>query len=178
MYWSERVAAGDEEGEGLPLPPPGAPHLLPTAGDGARVAHQDARLQPPDVDPQLQGVGAHHGADATLPDPPLDGAPLVGKVSPAVALHPPLRPLAAGSRLLHVGEKHLHGQPAAAENDRLDVVGDQKALGDPPGLQQGAPPYAQLAVDDGRVVEDNIASAGGRPAPVHHLHLFLQQPSG
>jgi hypothetical protein len=53
----EHASGGDEDRDRRVGRAPGAPDLLPRAGDAARIAAEDRRLQPADVDAQLQRVG-------------------------------------------------------------------------------------------------------------------------
>ena len=61
------------------------PRLLPRRSDGARVADEDRRAQPADIDAQLEGVRSNHGPDGAFSQSLFDLAALVGKIAGAVA---------------------------------------------------------------------------------------------
>ena len=81
----QRVAARDEERHGCPVPPAGPARLLPGAGDRARIAVDDARLQLADVDAELQRVRADDAEDLAAAQAPLDLPPLLRQIAAAVA---------------------------------------------------------------------------------------------
>ena len=64
---------------------PRAPALLPGRGDRAGIAAEDRDLERADVDAQLKGVGRDDAQDLAGLDSLLDGAPLVGEVTAAIA---------------------------------------------------------------------------------------------
>ena len=85
----------------------------------------DRRVQPTDVDPQLQRVGRDHAAHPSVAQAALDLAPLVGQVAAPVAAD---RVRVAGrwrERLAQVGGQHLDRGARAAEDDRLHAAADE-----------------------------------------------------
>ena len=83
----EGSGARDEDGHADLLPSAGPADLLPGPGDGARIAGDDRHVEPPDVDAQLQGGGAHDAQDLPGAQAGLDGAPLRRQVAAPVAAH-------------------------------------------------------------------------------------------
>ena len=79
----ERVLGRDEHGEPVPAPPRAAP-LLAQRGDRAREADGDHGVEKPDVDAELERVGRGDAEQVALGEPPLDLAPLLGRVAGAV----------------------------------------------------------------------------------------------
>ena len=71
-YWSTGRRRGHEDRDAHVAPAAGAAHLLPGAGDRARVARQHRDVEPPDVHPELQGVGAHDPEHLAVAQPALD----------------------------------------------------------------------------------------------------------
>ena len=61
------AGGGDHHGRGRFQTASRATGLLSRRRDGSRVPHQDRRLQPTDVDAQLQGVGGDDGFDCAFP---------------------------------------------------------------------------------------------------------------
>ena len=117
----ERRAPGDEERQALPRAPAGPARLLPGAGDGARIAAEDRRLQIADVDPQLQGVGRHDPHHLPAAEARLDLPAEVREVSPAVAGDElGVHRLSLGELILQVLRQDLDVQAARGKDDRLD----------------------------------------------------------
>ena len=56
--------------------PAGAADLLPGAGDRSGVTAENGGIEVPDVDPELERVGADHTADRSVAQTVLDLAPL------------------------------------------------------------------------------------------------------
>ena len=79
----ERVLGRDEHGEAVAAPAGAAP-LLAQRGDRAREADRDHRVEQADVDPELERVGRGDAEQLALGEPPLDLAPLLGRVAGAV----------------------------------------------------------------------------------------------
>ena len=80
----ERRARRDEHADALGAAPPGAAEALPRGRDRARVARAHDRVELADVDPELERVRRHDAEDLAFAQPPLDVAPLLGKVAAAV----------------------------------------------------------------------------------------------
>ena len=72
----QRAGGGDQDRQRHAGAAAGAAGLLPRAGDGAGKAGQHRRIQPADVDAQLQRVGGDDGLHAAVAQPLLDLAPL------------------------------------------------------------------------------------------------------
>ncbi len=172
------VALGNQDGKAVPGPAPGPARLLPGAGDGARVARHDARLQVADVDAQLQRVGAHNAHDRAVAQPLFNVAPEVRQIAAPVAGDEVVvaRDLCPEGILEILGE-HLHVEPAGGEHDGLDLVVDEVAC-DLARRGERRLADAQLAVHDGRVIEDEGLLGLRRPALIDERHLALQQVLG
>ena len=84
----QRVVAGDEDDQRLLLRAPGAAGLLPQRRQRARVAGEHDRVQPGDVDAELQGVGGGDAQQLAGRQRPLQLAPLLGQVAAAVGVDP------------------------------------------------------------------------------------------
>ncbi len=136
----QRVVAGDEHHERLPLRAAGPAGLLPERGQRARVAGQQDGVQAGDVDAQLQGVGGRHPQQVTGRQRPLQLPALLGQVAAPVGLHP------SGQ----VG-------PAAVDQDAAGLVGDR--LGRAPRPHEGQRPGALL-----HQVGQQPGGVGGRGA--------------
>ena len=76
----ERVLARHEDREPVPAAPGPAP-LLAQRGDGAGKPDRDRAVELTDVDPELEGVGRRDAEQLALHQPPLDLAPLRGRVA-------------------------------------------------------------------------------------------------
>jgi hypothetical protein len=146
---------------------PRAPGLLPGAGQGGRRADHDHRVEPADVHPQLEGVGAHHAAQLAREQRLLDAAPLLGQVAAAVGadalVHPgrdPAQPLA------RVAVDQLGRDPRLGEAQRLraalEEAGEQRA----PFAVRGAALHP-AAVHERRIPEREVllAARGRRRRP-------------
>ena len=86
----ERVLARDEDREAA-VAPPGPPPLLAERRDRAREADRDRAVEEADVDPELERVGRRDAEQIALDEPPLDLAPLLGRVAGAVRREPRAR---------------------------------------------------------------------------------------
>ena len=154
------AAPGDQNGKALSRATADPSGLLPGAGDGTRIADHDAGLQIADVDPQFQGVGAHHAHHLAIPQSRFDLAPQVGEIAAPVSGHEPrVERLSPAEPVLQVFGQYLDVQAAGGENDRLDGVGDE-VRGQLSGHGQGGLPDTELAVHDRRVAENE--RFGGR----------------
>ena len=78
---------------------PARPNCCQVAGDRARVAGQDRDVEPPDVDPELEGVGGDDAEDLAVAEAALDRPPLGRQVAAAVAADPRPRPEVLAQRL-------------------------------------------------------------------------------
>jgi hypothetical protein len=109
----------------------------------------------------------------------LDGAPLFGQIAAAVAAHG----VGGGAAqvLAEVGDEQLDGDAAAGENDGLGA-GFQELAGQVAGSQDGVVADAEGGVLGARVVEEEVAWAGGGAVVVDQgdglLHELLGELAG
>ena len=104
----------------------GAAHLLPGAGERARVAGEHRGVEPADVDAQLERVGGDDAADAALAQAALDRAALVRQIAAAVALDRRRADVGADGaarwrlqRLAQVAQQQLDPHARRGEDDGL-----------------------------------------------------------
>src|ERR1700730_19079239 len=76
----ERAARGDIDRGCGTTTPARPPDLLPGTGDRAGVATENGRVQVPDVDPELECIGAHHATHRSVAQAVLALAPLQRKL--------------------------------------------------------------------------------------------------
>ena len=173
----DRRRGAHQRREARPGAAPGSAHLLPGAGDGARVADADRRVERADVDAELEGVRGHHPADAPVPQPGLDLVPLVRQVAAPIATD---RVRVAGrrlERLAQVAGEHLDRRPRAREGDRLHAAADEP-LGEALPGEQRRRPDAELPVGDRRVDDEDVLAAGRRAVVVDDGDRRLEDPLG
>ena len=161
------TGAGHQDGHADVLAAPGAAHLLPGAGDGARVAGQHGHVQPADVDAELQGVGADDAEDLAGAQAGLDGAPLRRQVAAAIAAHALQRPAPVAQRLPQAGQQQLHGDARPPEDDGL-AAGAQERERRLLGETQRARPDAHAEVGGPRVEHHDVLLAARRAVAVDH----------
>ena len=125
--------------------PPGAADLLPGAGDRSGVTTENGGIEVPDVDPELERVGADHATDRSVAQTVLDLTPLQWQVSTPVAADRPGFAQPVGERLLQIAEQDFDLQARASEDDGLHPAA-QKRLGDLLAFQGGRAPDAKLAI--------------------------------
>ena len=154
-----RAARGDHDRDRRFLAAAGAAHLLPGRGHRSRVAGQHGRVEPPDVQAELEGVGAHDAQHRRVAQAGFDGPALRGQVAAAVAAQPLARSAALAQRLTQVRQEDLHARARAGEDDRL-ALGAHEGQGDPLDQAVRAATDAQAGVDHGRVEEDDASRAG------------------
>jgi len=65
----QRIIAGDHHHQSIPVAAPRASRLLPERSQGAREPGHHHRIQPGDVDAQLQGIGRSHPGKLSRPQP-------------------------------------------------------------------------------------------------------------
>src|SRR5438477_83178 len=104
---------------------------------------------------------------------------LSGSMSPSSGFAHTLLSIESWRQVLaQVAEHHLDLEPAAAEDDRLDARPDPRRR-DAACFEHRAAAHAQLAVDEGRVVEDEAPLTARRAAPIDQGDaVFLQQALG
>ncbi len=158
-------------------PAAGSAHLLPGAGDGARIADADRRVETADVDPELERVGCHHPAHAAVAEPGLDRVPLVRQVAAAIAADGVRMAGRRLERLPQVGRQHLDRRARAREGDRLHPATDQPLRQALPGEERGAAD-AELLVGDRWVDDEDVLAARWGAVVVDQLDRGLQDALG
>ena len=158
----ERVVAGDQDRERSAARPSGAAGLLERARDGAGVAGEDARVEPADVDPELERRGRRDPEQIAVDERPLELPPFLGEVAGAVRGHAirQVRPLAL-EPLARIRGDQLRALARLGERDRAHALPDEPRE-QPGGLGVGAAPRAGGLVDHRRVPqrEQLLASRG------------------
>ena len=129
----QRQTARHQHAQRGTLPPAGTTQALPGAGDGARVAVQQAHVQRTDVHAQLQRRGGYHAVDGALAQLLLHGAPFGRQVTAAIG-----RDAGGGARVvvegvLHVLGEHFDHQPRLRKHNALQPALDRH-FGDARGL--------------------------------------------
>src|SRR4051812_33787658 len=118
----QRVVAGDVQRKPTAARASGPTPLLAEARNGAGERDRDRRVQVPDVDPELEGVGRHDSGQLPGGEIALDLAPLLRRVAGSVGGD-------AGVRVPEPVERHLVDQlrssPAAGEADRAHAAPDE-----------------------------------------------------
>ncbi len=164
----ELVVAGHEDGGRGPAAPTAGPaHLLPERRDRAGEPVEDHRVEPADVDAELEGGGGHHRGQLAGEQLVLDGPPLLGEVAAPVGAHPGGQ--AAGQAAAHLRGDGLRGPAAPGERERGVPRVDQPR-GDRRRLAVGRRPGPRAAVEQGRLPQrDRARRARGAvvesPAP-------------
>jgi hypothetical protein len=145
----EGVLARDHDREPVAAPARAAP-LLAQARDGSGETDGDHAVEQPDVDPQLERVGRGHAEQVALDEPPLDLAPLRGRVAGAVGRQSPCERGIDAVRREPVDQ--LRGLTALRKAERpeaaLDEVGEE-----PRRLAERARAEAEVLVEEGWVPE-------------------------
>src|SRR3954452_13960324 len=90
----DRACTGDEDRHACLAAATRTAHLLPGRRDRPRIAGQDCGVKTPDIDAQLERVGAHDAEHVTATQSSLDVASLSGQVAAAVAADALERPAA------------------------------------------------------------------------------------
>src|SRR5205807_9405078 len=93
------------------------------------VTAKNGGIEVPDVDSQLEGVGANHTTDRSVAQTVLDLAPLQRQVPTPIAADGARFAQPVGERLLQVAEQDFDLQARASEDDGLHPAA-QKRLGD------------------------------------------------
>ena len=84
----ERIVARDQHRERVAAVAPGATGLLPQRRAGARPAGDEDRVEPADVDAELERVRARHAEEVAVVQRALEGAAVLGEVAGAVRRDP------------------------------------------------------------------------------------------
>ncbi len=173
----ERRAACNQHAHRDIRPAARPPELLPRARNRAGVAREDRRPQRADVHAKLQRVRRHDALHGPLAQPALDLPPLQRQVAAPVATHPRRGDAHHLDLVAQVAEQHLGRQPCPRKHDGLRAR-LQKPPGDAARLQRVAAPDAQLLVNGGRVVQDDVLLALRCAVVIHQHDRRLDQPFG
>ena len=160
-----------------PVPPPGAARLLPGAGNGAGIAAEHAGLQGPDVNTQLQRVGADHRLDVAVPQALLDLPAFGGQIAAPVAAHLTAVADGIGDQFFELPCHDFHLQAALGKHDALHAVVHQHG-GDFPRFGQHALADAQLPVDHRGIIKDVMLFSRRRAVVVDQAHGTADQRFG
>jgi hypothetical protein len=154
----DRGARGDEDRDARLQPPARPADLLPGRGHGPWIAGEDGRVQPADVDAQLEGVGRDDAEDLPVTQALLDGAAFGGQVAAPIAAHARAGSVALAQGLAQAGQEDLDRDPRPPEHDRL-AAGPQERQG--PALGEGLRrrPRAAGRFHDRRIHEQDVALA-------------------
>lgn len=128
-----QVAAGHYDPQGGPIAPSGPSQPLPGGGDGAGIAVEDGHVEGADVHPQLEGRSGDHTVQPARAQAALLVAPLAEQVAAAVSGHAGRFARVVVEHVLEVAREHLHGEPAAGEDDACEP-GLHRQSGQPGGL--------------------------------------------
>ncbi len=159
----QRVVPGHQHRESLLAGASGPARLLPQRRPGARISADHDRVQPDQVDPQLQGVRRGQTEQLAVQQRPLQLATLLAQVAGPVRGHPVAEPR---HRLVEAapgaGRHHL-GAPAGADEGQRAYPG-----GDGVGEQVGGLPQRRAAnlgqLDPGsRPAADGSGGSSGLP---------------
>ena len=179
-----RVVAGDHDHQ-RPLPASArAPGLLPERRHRPRETGLHHRVEPADVDAQLQGVGGGHSEQIAVVEAALDLAAVLGQVAGAVGLDAVADVAAAAlcQALPHAQRDGLGRAPRPRERQRPGAV-DEQVRHDVGGLRHGGPAHgrAVLAGQVGQqagLPQGDGAFADRRAVVEHRLHGLADQPRG
>jgi hypothetical protein len=72
------IVAGQQHGKAFVVASAAAARLLPTAGDRARVVHQEGNVERADVDPKLKRIGGGNATKVAVEQILLDLSAFVG----------------------------------------------------------------------------------------------------
>ena len=160
----DRCRRADQGGQARPRATAGSAHLLPRAGDGARVADADAASSAPMSMPSSSAFVATTPRTRPSRRPALDLAPLVRQVAAAVAAD-----ACAGSagrrleRLAQVAQQDLDRGPRRANTIVWTPRADQP-LGKP--LRRSGAPTARMpssSFTTGGLIEEDVLRPAGAP---------------
>ena len=170
----ELVVAGDEHGGGPPVGAPRAPGLLPHRRERAGEAVEHDRVEPADVDAELERVRGRDAEQPAARELELELAPLRREVAGAVRgdarAEPGLDLLEARARVLR---DELGAAPAARERERR-VTGAHEPGEQLGGLDVGRPARAGVLVEQ-RSLPAREHALGARRSVV--VDLLDRQPA-
>ncbi len=120
----ERILLRDQHRRCRLAPPPGTPDPLPERSGRPRPAGQHHRVEARDVDAELQRLRRGHPPQGPVPQPRLQGAPVLGQVAGPIGGDRPgqglsLRVMLIGEPFPRDGCDHLGGLPAPGEGQGL-----------------------------------------------------------
>ena len=128
----------DEHYQRALLRAPRPPGLLPRTCDGSRIAGDDARIEPADVDAQLQRARRRHAEQPSFGEIAFERAPLFGEVAGAVRSDTVGKvPAFVGEQVARVLCDELGALPRPRERDRAHVLARQTGE-ESGGLRPGA----------------------------------------
>ena len=157
----ERIVARDEDADRVAARAAGAAELLLQCGPGAGEADADDRVEPGDVDAELERVGAGQAQQVTVAQTLLELAALLGQVAAAIGRDPRHQLGVDLGEPALCGRRHRLGATAGAyERQGADLadhqIGEQLA-----GLGVGRPAY------DSSVASPLTGSRPGRSGGSH-----------
>ena len=150
---------------------------MPGGGNRAGVAGKNRRIEAADIHTQLQGIRRHHTQNLSLPQTPLDFAPLAGKVTSPVGANGIVLCGAACKIFLQVFGQNFRPQPRVGEDDGLQSS-PQKDLRQPAGFVQVGAANSELRVDDRRIVEKEMLFARRRSVLIHQDNFAFEDLAG
>ena len=161
----QRVLARHVHREAAPAPARAPPHLAQRR-DGAGEGDDERAVELADVDAELERVGRDHGAQLPVHQPPLELAPLLGRVAGAVGSHE-LRQLGVlgGEVVVHEPAQHLDALARLHEADHPRALAHEprQQLG---RLAEGRAPLPERLVGERRVPDRDLALRRGRAVAV------------
>ena len=154
--------------------PAGAPYLLPSRRDAARIAVKHRKAERAHVDAELQRVRAHYAAQLAAAQVALYLPALLRQIAAAVA-HDHRR-VGAGlfETLPYRFEKQLYVEARAREYYRAYAAGERsrRYLR---RLKERRASYARVPVDDRRIVNDHFLLRSRRAALRYQRHFAPYQ---
>ena len=167
----ERVLARDEDGDAVSAAPRAAP-LLAQRRDRAGERDRDRAVERADVDPELERVGRGDAEQLAGHQPPLDLAPLRGRVAGAVGREP-LRGLRVHA-LDGEAVDQLDRLAALREADRAQAA-LREAGEQPRRLAERARPQPELGIGERRVPERDRPLRPRRRIALDHRRRLAEQ---
>ena len=150
--------------------PTGSAPLLPQRGHGSGEADRDHAIEQADVDPELERVRRGDAQQLAFEQPPLDLAPLLGRVARAIGRERGVVAQAIGSETVD----QLRGAAALGEAERAQAARDQVGH-QLRGLAERAGAQAELLVGERWVPERHGALGSRRGVAADHRCLGPDQ---
>src|SRR5438876_1410630 len=151
----QRRTRGDEHADRHSTPAARAADPLPRRSDGSGVPGENRNVQAADVDSQFQRIRGNDTAYSPFPQAAFNLPPLVRQITPSISDNDIIGYRPVFQRILQVPYEDFCDQPAIGENDRGNVA-LQKRRGNVLRFLDVRPAYAELPVDDRRIVEENM----------------------